>query len=156
MPDDQRLGACALRRGDHRIEIVAGRLEIAAAQPVVAAQLDDDDGRLVPREQRRQPRPSAGRRVAGDAGVDDPVADSVRVAMRAASRSTQPAPAGSPYPAEIESPTTSSTGAPESARADAGMSSATAVRAATRATRRTKAWREGIDNAAERGGEPRL
>ena len=54
---------------DHLREIVAQRRDGLAAQPVVAAELDDDERRIVQLEQARQARESAGRRIARDAGI---------------------------------------------------------------------------------------
>ena len=67
------LGARALRGLDHRIEVLARDGKTSAAQRVVAAELDDHDGRLVLGQELRQPRPSAGGGVAGDRGIDHAV-----------------------------------------------------------------------------------
>ena len=76
--DEEHARTGGLRRRDHRVEVRARARDRAAAQAVVAAELDHDDGRLVPGEQRGQARTSAGGGVAADARVHD--------AMRLAAR----------------------------------------------------------------------
>ena len=145
-------GARLADRRDHRVEVVLRRREIAAAQAVVAAQLDD----------RRSPACAARAAPAGARGrpaVVSPVMLALTTrhgrccaSMRAASRSTQPVPLVSPYPAEIESPTTSSTGAPVSARAIVAQRSGERrkQRDKTLAISARKRRRSGMDNRQAR------
>ena len=103
-------------------------------------------GRPVPREQRGQARAPARRRVAGDARVDD----AVRVALAGESRGEQvdpPAPGGSPYAAEIESPTIEQHRArAHRARAGASGASTTSAKAATVRANRTAVIGRGSGN----------
>src|SRR5207237_3532911 len=55
----------------HRVEIATQCLEAAAAQSIVAAELDDGDGGTVLRKERGEPRTTSGGRIAAAAGVDD-------------------------------------------------------------------------------------
>jgi len=69
----QHAAAGVLNQADHGVEIVADGLDRYAAQAVVAAELEDDEFRLVLGEHRRQPLESAGGGLAADAAVDHPV-----------------------------------------------------------------------------------
>ncbi len=62
--DDQHLRPRALRRRNHGVEILARRLQISAAQRVIAAELEDDDRRPMLAQQPGQARAAARRRVA--------------------------------------------------------------------------------------------
>jgi hypothetical protein len=52
-PDDQHLRVRGLRGLDHRVEVRTRRVEIAAAQRVVAPELDDHDRRAMLAQERR-------------------------------------------------------------------------------------------------------
>ena len=69
MPASTTSAPLSLAELDHLREVVAQRRDGLAAQAVVAAELDDDERRIVRCEQARQAREPAGRRVARDAGI---------------------------------------------------------------------------------------
>ena len=67
-----------LRLAGHRGEVAAQAPDRVAAQAVVAAEFDDDDGRPMPRQKLRQARRAAAGRLAADAGIHHPVAQPLR------------------------------------------------------------------------------
>ena len=67
--EQQHLGAGVLGEDDHPLEVGARGLEGQPPQPVVAAELEDDDGGTVYGERSGQPREAPGRGLAADAGV---------------------------------------------------------------------------------------
>ena len=75
-------GAAAARHVDHGVQVVAHLRQRQAAQAVVGAQRDDDDGRFVVLERRIQSRTAAGRgftrnRQVGDAIIEPLVAQAL-------------------------------------------------------------------------------
>ena len=65
-----------------RIEIRARRREIAAAQRIVAAELDDHDHRPMLLEKAGEPGASARRGIARNRRIDDSIVISIRLELR--------------------------------------------------------------------------
>src|SRR5688500_7331994 len=77
-PDQHDLGAGSLGALDQELEVLPDLTQRQPAQPVVAAELQDDDGGLMQFERAWQARPRATGGVAADAGIHYAVSVTLR------------------------------------------------------------------------------
>lgn len=101
------LGPCRLGAVYHRSKILLQLLWRLSTQPIVAAQLDDHQARLMLCKQRRQPRLATCTGVTTDRGIDHLIARAFLL-QPLLQQETHPWRVSRPKPALILSPTTSS------------------------------------------------
>ena len=115
--DEQHGNASLLRAMDDRLEVVFHLARGQAAKPVVRAQRQNQQPHIALERPVRAPQ-AVGRRVAGDAGVDDFERRIPALSACAEAEPDTPAPGGRPSPAVRLSPSATMRGAVGRAGAD--------------------------------------